>query len=84
MIAFAITCLLVATVFVALLVAGDSVMRGWHSYRALATELRALRSSTECMPATSARSTVRTNNGRTSRLPVPRRRCTSTGIRAAA
>ena len=45
MIAFAITCLLVATVVIALLVASDSAFRGLHSYRALASELRALRAA---------------------------------------
>jgi|TARA_R100000049_G_C1951434_1_gene99589 hypothetical protein len=43
MIAFAITCLLVATIIVALLSASDSLLRGARHYRALAGQLRTLR-----------------------------------------
>ena len=43
MIAFAITCLLVATIIVALLSATDSLLRGARHYRALAAQLRTLR-----------------------------------------
>lgn len=43
MIALAITFLLALTAIVALVCVADSVLRGWHSYRALASELRAMR-----------------------------------------
>ena len=58
MIAFAITCLLVATVFVALLSASDSLLRGWHSFGALRSELRALRADA-ARPASPANAKMR-------------------------
>ena len=45
MIAFAIASLLVVTAILALLSLTDSIMRGWHSYGALRSELRALRAT---------------------------------------
>ena len=82
MIALALTCLLVAAVFLALLSATDSLMRGWHSYGALAKELRALREtplettvgmrfSKTRMPATRpVRSPTRPSRSATARVPA--------------
>ena len=82
MIAFAITCLLVATVAVALLSSTDSLMRGWHSYRALADELRALRMAGEApIPAPED---IRRTILRPGRRPTAARRIPATGLRAAA
>tara|TARA_B100000678_G_scaffold181663_1_gene151743 strand:- start:137 stop:391 length:255 start_codon:yes stop_codon:yes gene_type:complete len=84
MIALAITCLLIAAVFVALLSATDSMMRGWHSYGALAKELRALRAMPQeasgSLPAASTRSPAI----RPAHRPARQSRRPATGLRAAA
>ena len=83
MIAFAITCLLVATVGAALLVASDSALRGFHSYRALATELRALRAAAS-QGAANPLGTTRPVQLRPARGIRRPRRTGAGGLRAAA
>ena len=82
MIAFAITCLLVATVALALLSSTDSLMRGWHSYRALADELRALRAAGDA--PVDAGADIRRTKLRPSRRSIIARRIPAAGLRAAA
>jgi len=77
MIALAITCLLVATVFVALISASDSLLLGWHSYRALAAELRT-------MSAPASTHSLRKASARPAPRAAIRRRRADSGIRAAA
>lgn len=84
MIAIAITCLLVATVFVALLVATDSLMRGWHSYTALASELRALRASAVKDVPAKGSAGMRKTGLRSARTPARRSRGMRPALRAAA
>ena len=50
MIAFAIGSLLCTTIAVALAVSTDSLLRGWHSYRAQAADLRAIRAAHGAAP----------------------------------
>ena len=88
MIALAISCLLVSAVILALLSATDSLMRGWHSYAALAKELRALR-ATGGEDTSDALAGLRTGKTRlpASRTPRPaalRQRAAIVGFRAAA
>lgn len=85
MIAFAITCLLVATIIVALLSATDSLLRGARHYRALAAQLRALRvkngDAAECaMGAGGSRPGPAARRRRTGTM----RRAAPAGMRAAA
>jgi len=84
MIAVAITCLLVATVFVALLSATDSLIHGWRTYGALAGELRALRASQSTTAPTAGASVSRTTSRAAGRRPAIRAHASRTPLRAAA
>tara|TARA_B100000749_G_C18194231_1_gene369205 strand:+ start:346 stop:600 length:255 start_codon:yes stop_codon:yes gene_type:complete len=84
MIALAITCLLVATTFAALLSASDSLLRGWLSYGALARELRALRTGGDASQAVKTSARVRRTAGRPTRRPSAAPRSPAAGFRAAA
>lgn len=84
MIAFAISCLLVAVVVAAVLSATDSVMRGWHSYRMLTAELRALRHDMNGPAETTALSKIRPSAMPGSRRPSRQHRMASTAFLAAA
>lgn len=84
MIALAITCLLVAALFAALLSATDSVMRGWHSYGALAKELRALRAMPQVSSAETRFGKTRMPACRPARRPARQLRSAAAAIRAAA
>ncbi|MEL7691071.1 hypothetical protein [Citromicrobium bathyomarinum] len=84
MIALAITCLLVATTFIALLCATDSLLRGWVSYGALARELRALRTGGEAAMAGSSLARVRSTAGRPARRAGIAARSPASKLRAAA
>ena len=84
MIALAITCLLVATMFAALLSASDSLLRGWLSYGALARELRALRAGDDASQAVNPQARVRRATGRPTRRPNATPRSSAAGLRAAA
>ena len=77
MIALAITCLLVATVFVALISASDSLLRGWQAYRALSAELRT-------MSVPTGTCSLRKASARPAPRADIRRRRADSGIRAAA
>lgn len=82
MIAVAITFLLALTAIVALVCVADSVLDGWHSYRALRAELRALRASASTPGA--AMRTLRTTSPRPAPRAAFRRHRAARGIRAAA
>ena len=84
MIALAITCLLVVTMFAALLCASDSLLRGWLSYGALARELRALRAGDNAPRAVDQRAKVRRAASRPTRRPSGAPRSPAAGLRAAA
>jgi len=84
MIALAITCLLVATTFIALLCATDSLLRGWFSYGALARELSALRNGGDASMAGGSLARVRRASGRAGRRATTAPRSPACGFRAAA
>ena len=85
MIAFAITCLLVATTIVALLSAADSMLRGARHYRALAAQLRALQvKDSEVVDAAAATGGKRPAPTPRARRTATPRRAATTGLRAAA
>ncbi|MBB3032560.1 hypothetical protein [Alteriqipengyuania lutimaris] len=82
MIAVAITFLLALSAIVALVSVAHSVLRGWHSYRALASELCAVRAAGNRPGA------VTRGLRKASARPAPRTACrrhrAASGIRAAA
>ncbi len=84
MITLVITCLFVATTIIALLCVSDSLIRGWNSYVAQASELRALRSSFEAAPRTLGAATLRRTGASPARRRSHRARTGSASLRAAA
>ena len=83
MIALAISCLLVATTIIALLSASDSLLRGAGHYRALARELRMLRTAADAQSATMLVG-VRRAAVRPTRRPTTAPHRPAAGLRAAA
>ena len=82
MIALAITFLLALTAIVALVCVADSVLRGWHSYGALGSELRALRAPTGLSGKSMPQRSLRKASPRPARRPAIRSRVGT--LRAAA
>ncbi|GAB5349638.1 hypothetical protein [Alteriqipengyuania sp. 357] len=84
MIAFAIGSLLCVTVLVALVSSADSLLRGWHSYRALAADLKAIRATHRTAPAARPAGRVRMSRTPAVRGATPRRNATAAALPAAA
>ncbi len=84
MIALAVTCLLIVAALLALLSATDSLMRGWHSYGALAQELRALRAMPQEASAGMRCNKARVPATRSVRRPARSPHSATAHVRAAA